>query len=187
MVTPVEVFLTRAEYKQAIDVGVERSFKHRHEDGERLGTTYRTGRKLPDIAGEILACMAELAVAKFYETEWNSAPWDLNIHSDMKRAPDVEPNFEVRRINDRGGALSLRHDDERSKVAVLAYVDWENSQKVVLIGGILIADAMDLSVESSKAVQGDNYIHFTKDNNYVVMQDGLYDVRTFDPVLTQNR
>lgn len=184
MAQKVEVFLTREEYKHALDVGYERSIKHRRPNGERLGTRFRTGRELPDISGDQLACVAEAAVAKYYGTKWNDNAWDLSNHSDMRRAPDVEPNFEVRRINRIDGQLSLRSDDEKNKVAVLVYVDYENSQKVLLLGAVNIGNAMEQAVLAEESTPSNHYVYFTQRESYTVFQDGLLDLSLFQPELT---
>jgi hypothetical protein len=176
-----EIYLTQEEYKHALDIGYERSIKHRDKLGERGGSTFRTGRQLPDIVGDMLGAVAESAVAKHFGTHWNDKYWDLADHSKNKKAPDVEPYFEVRRINRIDGQLSLRSDDEPTKVAILAYVDFENSQKVILLGGIKIQDAFDCAIDASKANQSDCYLYFAKTDTYMVMQQGLENVSTFDP------
>lgn len=177
-----EVYLTKDQYKHALDVGFQRSVAHRDDKGIRGGSQFRTGRKLPDITGDQLGAVAECAVGIFYNTKWNDHAWDLSTHATRKTAPDVEPNFEVRRINFIDGQLSLRADDEPSKTAILAYVDWENSQRVVLVGGISIDYVFKNAKPASYAMPGDNYLYFEKDNTYMVMQAGLQDVLEFSPV-----
>jgi hypothetical protein len=176
-----EIYLTQEEYKHALDIGYERSIKHRDKLGERVSLNFRTGRQLPDIVGDMLGAVAECAVAKYYGTHWNDVYWDLKEHNQNKKAPDVEPWFEVRRVNREDGQLSLRSDDEPTKVAILVYVDFLNSQKVTLIGGIRIQDAFDCAVDASKANQSDNYLYFPKTDTYMVMQQGLENINDFDP------
>jgi len=176
-----EVWLTREEYKHALDIGFERSIKHREANGERVGTKFRTGRQLPDIAGDMLGAVAECAVAKFYGTKWNDKYWELSEHNNNRKAPDVEPYFEVRRVNEIDGQLSIRGDDEITKTAILAYVDYQNSQKVVLLGGIEIATAREKAIDASTATKDDYYLYFPKTDTYMVMQAGLLEVTELDP------
>jgi hypothetical protein len=179
-----EVFLTRAELRHAMNVALDRAFKHRYENGERKGTTYRTGRKLPDIIGEMLGTVAECAVAKYYGTKWNDVPWDLSEHKLHTKAPDVEPNFEVRRVNSEDGYLSIRGDDEKSKVAVLAYVHDDNPQHISILGAIQIEEAMDRSIPASQATPSDYFTYSQSTDSYLVNQLGLYHPTVYTPVPT---
>lgn len=177
----MEIYLTQEEYKHALDVGFDRNLKHRLEDGTRKGTKYRTGRELPDIAGDMLGCVAEAAVAKAFNTKWNDEPWDLANHNERKKAPDVEPYFEVRRINREDGRLSIRGDDDPEKVAVLVWVDWQNSQRSVILGAVKIAEAREKAVPVNKATSSDNYVYFPATDSYLVDQKGLADALSYTP------
>lgn len=184
MSTNPEVFLTRDELRHAMNIALDRSFKHRYENGERLGTTYRTGRKLPDIIGEMLGTVAESAVAKYYGTKWNDIPWDLSEHKSHTRAPDVEPNFEVRRVNREDGYLSLRGDDEKSKVAVLAFVHDDNPQRITLLGAISIEEAMAKAIDVQKATPADYFTYSKTTDSYLVHQHGLNHPTVYTPLTT---
>jgi hypothetical protein len=177
----MEIYLTRDEYKHALDVGFDRNLKHRLEDGTRKGTKYRTGRELPDIAGDMLGCVAEAAVAKAFNTKWNDEPWDLADHKERKKAPDVEPYFEVRRVNREDGRLSIRADDDPEKVAVLVWVDWQNSQRSVLLGAVKISEVLEKAVVVNKATSLDYFVYFPATDSYLVDQKGLVDALSYTP------
>lgn len=139
--TSTIVKLNREQHLMAFQRGLERQWEHRTDAGERFGTVHKFETYQNDFLADVAGCSAELAVATYYGAKWNDEAWSIKDHKAHTHQPDVEPHFEVRRIIQRNGLLTIRNSDADYKVAILAFVEYPENRVVHLYGGMPVAEA----------------------------------------------
>lgn len=164
--TDIVIKLNREQHMLVFQRGLERQWAHRDDNGVRVGTVHKFETFQNDFLADVAGAAAECAVAEYYGTRWNSETWNLSEHKHHTVAPDVEPHFEVRRVIQRSGELTIRWSDLDYKIAILTFVEYPENRSVHIYGGMSVKEARE------------RYQADEKGNVYVPKED-LYHPDTF--------
>jgi len=153
--TMTTVQLTEEEMILAYTTGIKRQFAHRDPITGKRFSTHRFTAYDSDFNGDIKGCLVELAVAKYFDVEWNNDTWNLKDHAENKGQADVGDKFEVRRARSLKGELTIRDTDADHKIAVLGCVDEQSENFIYLLGCIPISEARE---QFKPDVKGNIYV-----------------------------
>lgn len=135
----VRIRLEAWEHEWAIHVGTQR---HEIRRGSGDAAHYDPARMEDNLRASIASACCEMAVAKYHKTYWSGTYWPVDEHDRHKGLPDVEPNYEVKRIREAGNPLPVRRGEVKAgRVVVAAWADdSENFRDVYVIGEIDAAE-----------------------------------------------
>lgn len=116
-VTVPTVQLEPWEFEWAKTIGTQR---HEVNLGRGDAAHYDTKRMEDNLTASIVACVAELAVAKHCNRYWSGSIWPVADHHKYKDLPDVGRNIEVRTVRTSDAAAVRRRELGKGRVLWVA-------------------------------------------------------------------
>lgn len=114
--TPI-VHLEPWEFDWAKHIG---TLRHEVNLGRGDAAHYDARRMEDNLTASIVACVAELAVAKHTNRYWSGSIWPVADHHKYKDLPDVGRNIEVRTVRTSSSAAVRQRDVGKGRVLWVA-------------------------------------------------------------------